>query len=143
MTSLPKLKSRLSVARWAIDVLPPMLISEGIHQTATEIFPACWTLSTAGCRLSLATNVLRLPSDPETSTLLDVWLDVGGKVLSVSWLPNQPWVPPVISSLKAGDWMHRLGWRDRASQRLNPDDHTGSAGDHKSTCGSTAGHAAA
>ena len=114
MAALPKLKSRLSVARWAIDTLPPMLTSMGSYQSATETFPAHWSLSTAGCKLSLAINILSLPTDPATSTLLDVWLDVGGKVLSVSWFPDQPWVPPVISSLKAGDWMHRLGWRDQA-----------------------------
>lgn len=41
----------------------------------------------------------------------DVWLDVEGKVLSVSWFPDQPWVAAAITALKAGDWMYRLGWR--------------------------------
>lgn len=64
--------------------------------------------------MMLAVNALRLPDDPENSTLLDVWMDHGGKVMSVSWFPSLPWRPPHISTLKAGDWLFRLGWRDPA-----------------------------
>jgi hypothetical protein len=74
----------------------------------------------SGCTLFLTINVLLLPTDPETSTLLDVFIDNGGKVMSVSSLPTHPWIPPHISCLKPGDWMYRLGWRDDMSQGIDP-----------------------
>lgn len=107
-----KLKSKLVVARWAIEALPLRIKAEGTFEAAAFPAPAHWTFATSGCKLSLAVGLLRLPDDPALSTLLDVWLDVGGKVLSVSWFPDHPWAPPAITALKAGDWMYRLGWRD-------------------------------
>jgi hypothetical protein len=107
-----RLKSRLLVARWATDALPERIKARGVYTSIGPHRAALWTLSESGCRMSLATGVLRLPHDPALSTLLDVWVDVAGKVMSVSWFPSQPWAPPVITALRAGDWMYRLGWRE-------------------------------
>lgn len=107
-----KLSSRLAVAQWAVSSLAPRVRSTGMHQAAQPHCPAYWQLDEAGCRMMLAVNALRLPDDPESSALLDVWMDHGGKVMSVSWFPSLPWRPPHISTLKAGDWLYRLGWRE-------------------------------
>ena len=84
--------SRLEIARWAIESLPARLKGAGVHQTASSRAPAFWELEEAGCKIVLTHDVLLMPVDPTLSNLLDVWLDAGPKVLSVSWFPDQPWV---------------------------------------------------
>lgn len=115
MTTAPKTASgripRLVIARWAMETLPSMLRETGAYRPASPTFPASWSLDTSGCKLILTQNVLLLPFDPACSTLLDVWLDVGGKVMSISWFPEKPWMPPHITALRPGDWLYRLGWR--------------------------------
>lgn len=73
---------------------------------------AHYVLTEVGCLLLLAPHVFRLPYDPEASMLLDVGMEHGGKVMSISWFPGQPWMPPHIFAMKPGDWMVRLGWRE-------------------------------
>ncbi|MBB3291707.1 hypothetical protein FHT39_000346 [Mitsuaria sp. BK045] len=107
-----KLASRLAVARWAMETLAPRVQAGGQYQLAEPHMPAYYLLNEAGCSLLLAPNVLRLPDDPEASMLLDVSMEHGRKVMSISWFPSRPWVPPHISAMKAGDWMIRLGWRE-------------------------------
>lgn len=114
--STPKAASgripRVVLARWAMTALPEMVTGSGVYQPASSKGPAFWSLEASGCRLQLAQNVLLLPVDPACSTLLDVWLDIGGKVLSMSWFPEKPWIPPHVTRFKAGDWLYRLGWHD-------------------------------
>lgn len=106
--------SRLAVAKWAVATLAPRVQAEGLYHVAQPHMPAYYLLTEAGCNLLLAPNVLRLPDDPEASMLLDVSMEHGGKVMSVSWFPSQLWMPPHISAMKAGDWMERLGWRGQS-----------------------------
>lgn len=115
MTTLPveggrRRIPRLAIAKWAIETLPDKVKAEGKFQAAVPRLPAHWRLATRGCRLVLSEGMVRLPDDPALSTLLDVWLDVGGKVLSVDWFPKKPWLPPRITTLKQGDWLYLLGW---------------------------------
>lgn len=106
-----KVKSRLEIVRWAIATLPPLVESAGTYHPADSRTPASWRLNDKGCQIILTINVLCDPVDPDLSSLLDVWQDVGGKVLSVSWCPNRPWAPPYVGRLSSGDWMYRLGWK--------------------------------
>lgn len=110
-TSRPQRIPRLAVARWAIEVLPDRIKEQGSFHAAKPNLPASWRLEHGGCRLLFAPGVLRAPDDPALSSLLEGWLDVGGKVLSVSWFPDKLWLPPVITTLKSGDWLYRLGWQ--------------------------------
>lgn len=107
-----RLSSRLAVAQWVKSDLAPRVQASGRYHAAQPHVPAFYLLNEAGCNLLLAPNVLRLPDDPEPSMLLDVSMEHGGKVLSVSWFPGQPWMPPHISAMKPGDWLERLGWRE-------------------------------
>ena len=115
MTSVLKMEGkrtpRLVIERWAMETLPTMVTGAGVYHAGSHRCPAIWILEAGGCKIALTQNVLLLPFDPALSTLLDVWLDVGGKVLSVSWFPEKPWVPPHVAALKPGDWLYRLGWR--------------------------------
>ncbi len=111
ITSRPTRLPRLAVARWAIDALPARIQEQGVFHAAQPNLPASWRLAQGGCRLLFAPGALLAPDDPELSALVDVWLDVGGKVLSVSWFPKKLWLPPRISTLKPGDWLYRLGWQ--------------------------------
>jgi hypothetical protein len=103
--------SRLEVAKWAIGALADKVKAAGVYQAALTRCPAYWSSRDGGCKLALTPGVLRSPDDPALSALLDVWLDGSGKVLSVSWFPEKPWIPPNITTLKRGDWMCRLGWQ--------------------------------
>jgi len=115
MTSALKMGSaripRLVIARWAMETLPTMVTGAGVYEAGSLLRPAFWSLDVGGCKLVLTQSVLLLPVDPALSTLLDVWLDVGGKVLSISWFPEKPWIPPRVVALKSGDWLYRLGWK--------------------------------
>ena len=73
--------------------------------------PAHWTWSQHRYKVLVASGVLVLPDDPDLSTLLDVWLDVGCKVLSVAWFADSPWRPVRVTRVVAGDWMYRFGWK--------------------------------
>lgn len=112
--AIPKLKSRLAVANWAIAALAPLAKANGTYCPVTASMPAYWDWSQHGCKITVAAGGLLLPDDPELSTLLDVWLDVGGKVLSVAWFADAPWRPVRVTRVVAGDWMYRLGWKSEA-----------------------------
>jgi len=102
--------SKLEVARWAIETLPALTQASGVFHAANASAPAHWVLDKVGFKMIFTTQVLLLPTDAELSSMLDVWLAGGHKLLCVSWFPSQPWVPPHISAFRNGDWMHHLGW---------------------------------
>ncbi len=97
---------KLAVARRAIEKLPKFIERLGTYSPATSRCPALWQLDTGEWHLSLAKGVLLSPDDPGLSCLLDVWPSGlrGGKVFSVSWIPEQPWLPPRVVRYKSGPW---------------------------------------
>ena len=94
----------LAIAVEAINRLPE-LARRGTYNPATGMKPACWECEVGGWQILLAENVLLSPMDPALSMLLDIWPAAGGgKVFSVSWMPEQPWLPPRVVRCKTGPW---------------------------------------
>jgi hypothetical protein len=103
--------NRLAVARWAAQVLSPQVKAHGLHHPATSLAPAHWTWQVADVDLSHAEQVLPHPESTALENVVDVWAGPGNhKVLSVSWSPATPWIPPVVRSFKGGDWLQVLGY---------------------------------
>lgn len=95
---------KLAIAGEAIKRLPE-LARCGTYSPATGTEPACWECKVGEWWVLFAENVLLSPMDPAVSMLLDVWpVAGGGKVFSVSWMPDQPWLPPRVVRCKAGSW---------------------------------------
>lgn len=108
---------RLQFAHWVMTALVPQLERSGRFRPASEITPAGYELEMEGLLLLLTTGFLAHPGKSALSNMLDVWfLNDHRKVLSVSWVPSQPWHPPEFTCFKAGDWMARLGWSDAAGK---------------------------
>lgn len=102
--------SKLEIARWAIGALPARIQGEGRYCEGNAGAPTHWILDLPGFSLLFTKTALRLPDDPGLSSMIEVWAVPGRKVLSVSWIPTHPWLPPVISCFKSGDWTAKLGW---------------------------------
>ncbi len=100
---------RLAIARTAIEVLVPLLRSEGEYHPAEAGIPSRWTLQWQGLQVSLVGQVLLLPDDDAQSSLLDIWPPRGQKVLSVRWMPSQPWLPPQVVTFRPGEWLTAFG----------------------------------
>lgn len=96
---------RLAIARTAIEVLVPLLRSKGEYHPSEAGLPSRWTLQWRGLQVSLVGQVLLLPDDTAQLSLLDVWPAKGQKVLSVSWMPSQPWLPPRVVGFRPGEWL--------------------------------------
>ncbi len=99
---------RLAIARTAIEVLVPLLRSNGEYHPAEAGLPSRWTLQWRGLHVSLVGQVLLLPDDDAQSALLDIWPTKGQKVLSVRWMPSKPWLSPQIVSFRPGEWLTSL-----------------------------------
>lgn len=99
---------RLAIARCAIEILVPLLRSNGKYHPAGTGGPSRWTLEWRGLNVSLVGQVLLLPDHATQSSLLDIWPAKGQKALSVSWVPSQPWLPPRVVSFKPGDWLMEI-----------------------------------
>ena len=100
---------KLAIANRAITKLPPVVRANGTYSPATAAQPANWQVKLGDWRIILAEGVLLCPTDSSLSSLLDIWAASGGKVLSVSWMPDEPWVPPRIVRCKSGAWQELLG----------------------------------
>lgn len=59
----------------------------------------------AGLQVSLVGRGLLLPDDAAQSSLIDIRPAKGQKVLSVRWMPSQPWLPPQVVSFRPGEWL--------------------------------------
>lgn len=102
---------RLAVARWAIHVLALQVKAHGLQHPATPFEPAHWIWHTADIDLCLTEQVLARPDLQALESIFDVWVGARKqKVLSVSWTPESPWIPPVVRSFIAGDWLRELGY---------------------------------
>ncbi len=99
---------KLMLAAEAIRHLPRLVRASGVYRPAQPTSPATWWLETSQWRISLAENVLLAEADAALSMLLDVWPVRGTKVLSISWMPEQPWIPPRVIQCKAGAWQELL-----------------------------------
>lgn len=100
---------KLALAIEAIKVLPPLVRASGVFSPATAIEPAHWVVNTGPWAINLTEHVLHGPADAVLSMVLDVWGPPGGKVLSVSWMPDRPWAPPCVVCCKRGPWQELLG----------------------------------
>ena len=107
---------KLAIANWAIKTFPPILHASGKHIPATATQPECWRIETGEWRINLAEHVLLAEADPALSSLLDIWAVTGGKVLSASWMPDQPWVPTRVVQCKPGCWQ-----QIESFEQLHPD----------------------
>lgn len=96
---------RLTLARTAIEVLVPLLRSNGEHHPAEAGLPSRWTLQWQALHVSLVGQILLLPDDTAQSSLLDIWPAKGQKVVSVRWKPSQPWGPPRVVGFRPGEWL--------------------------------------
>lgn len=99
---------RLEIARYLIEHLPAIIKKQGTQRILLAPAPSPWLIKQGALRLSLAEDVLLKLDDAATSSLLDVWTD-DGKVFSACWMPDKPWLPPTIVSLKRGPWLKELG----------------------------------
>lgn len=102
--------SKLEIARWAMTALPARIQGEGRYCQGNAVSPSHWILDLPGFTLLFTKTALRLPTDPGLSSMVDIFAIPGRKVLSVSWFPTHPWLPPEISRYTNGDWTARLGW---------------------------------
>lgn len=103
-----KRADKLAIAVEAIKRLPA-LTRRGTYSPATGTKPAWWDCEVGEWHILLAEHVLLSPMDPALSMLLDIWPMAGGpKVFSVSWMPDQPWVPPRVVRCIAGPWQDLL-----------------------------------
>jgi hypothetical protein len=93
---------RLSIAADVARQLPE-LVRCGKYTPAAGTQPAYWGRDIGEWQVYLTEHVLLSSEDPALSMLLDVWPRAGGgKVLSVSWMPDRPWVPPRAFSASLG-----------------------------------------
>lgn len=99
---------KLAIARKAIESLPSRLRATGKYSPATARQPALRSLEVGRWSVCFGEHVLLCPEDPALSSLLDVWEDGTGKVFSVSWMPDRPWLPPRIVRCKPGAWQDLL-----------------------------------
>lgn len=104
--------NRLAMARWAVQDLAPQVKAHGEYHPATPIAPSYWAWKMANIGLALIERVLPHPEAKELENVVDVWAGLlhQRKVLSVSWAPDAPWIPPVVRNFKAGDWLQELGY---------------------------------
>ena len=100
---------RLALANQLIGILVPRVKMHGIRVAARGASPGYWTLEANGIIVSLAENVLLLPSDPTTSSLLDIWPIGQRKVFSARWQPARPWIPAEVVCLRPGGWLAQFG----------------------------------
>ncbi len=100
---------RLDIARYLIETMPPVIKAQGAKKALLAPAPAPWLLNLDQGSLSLAEDAILNPDDPSVYTLLDIWSD-RGKVFLCCWVPEKPWIPPSIISLKRGPWLQSIGY---------------------------------
>lgn len=100
---------KLVIARYLIERWAPDVKAKGRYQQATGLQPSYWMYQTTDLKIGLAENALLFPDDSAVANILDVWPLPGGKVFSVNWKPQQPWLPPDIRACKPGPWLQTLG----------------------------------
>lgn len=103
---------RLALTRRVVQALPKLAREKGKYIAAGPRMPARWEYHEGSVSLIYVSAVLALPTDTTQVALIDVWHGDRGKVLSVSWHPDQQWLPPKVVTLKAGPWMDVLGLTD-------------------------------
>lgn len=109
---------RVAIGNWARTELADRVRAEGKFSPATPTMPATRELMIGDAWILMAEDVLLLPHDPDLSETLDVWPRKGApKCLSVSWMPNRPWLPPRVGSFKTGEWVSTLGFTPRTVAR--------------------------
>jgi hypothetical protein len=100
---------KLGLVAEAIKVLPPIVRERGKLSPATAAQPQYCELDIGGFHIILTEGALLTPVDEALSSMLDIWPSQGtGKLLSVSWMPDKPWLPPRVVQCKAGDWQRLL-----------------------------------
>lgn len=113
------MNKRLDVARWAIQVISPQVRTHGSHHPATAVEPSHWVWDKGSIHLVLTEQVLPHPDGTSLENLVDIWAGAGGlKVLSLSWSPSKPWIPPLVSTFKGGDWLLELSYEPQEVQKL-------------------------
>lgn len=103
-------RDRLELARFLIERVAPEVRAKGVFQRASAMQPGCLTYHSHELQFVFTENVLIRPNEGVTSCSLDVWPDGAGKVFSMVWKPERPWLPPEIVSCKPGPWIERLGF---------------------------------
>lgn len=109
----PRVGDNVAFAQFAKKSLAPEIRAAGVHHPATPKCPSHWEYRRRNVLLVLSENVLLLPTDRSTAHVLDAWpLSKRGalrrKILSVSWLPEEPWLPPHIAKLSLRECLEAL-----------------------------------
>lgn len=104
---------KLAFAQFAVKSLAPEVRAVGVHHAATPQCPSQWELRLRDVLLVLSENVHLLPTATSRAHVLDAWPllkggAIGRKILSVSWLPEEPWLPPNITALAVGRCLEAL-----------------------------------
>jgi hypothetical protein len=103
-----RVRDKLELARFLIARVALEVKSKGDRHHHSATHPGYWSYGSNGLQFALTENVLLRPNDAVTSSSLDVWPDGGRKVFSVSWKPEQPWLPPEVATCKRGPWVEQL-----------------------------------
>jgi hypothetical protein len=107
-----RIRDRIELARFLIARVAPEVRAKGCRERPSATQPGWWLYESHELQFVLTENVLLTPDETVTSSCLDVWPNGGRKVFSVAWKPEQPWLPPQISTFKSGTWIQRLGFED-------------------------------
>lgn len=102
----------LAIARWTVQDVAPRVKVNGEYHPATPIAPCYFAWQTVNIDLVLTERYLPFPEAKALENMVDVWAGLlhKRKVLSVSWAPDAPWIPPVVRNFKAGEWLQELGY---------------------------------
>jgi hypothetical protein len=82
--------------------------------------PSHWIWEKRDTLLVLTEGVLPHPKSTSLESMLDIWADSNGpKVLSMSWPPTKPWIPPIVNKYKdkGGKWLLELGYDPEVGQK--------------------------
>jgi hypothetical protein len=100
---------KLAIASRAAAAIPVRVKSLGLRHPTQPAMPGHWELQADGLKIWYTEGVLLYPEDPALSSSLEVWPENGGKIFSINWHPERPWMPVRVVCFKPGDWLKTLG----------------------------------
>jgi hypothetical protein len=103
-----KMTEKLELALWMREAAVPVVRAKGRHHAAGACSPEHWRLETSELILVCTEGALLSPDDRSLSSLLDIWMSQGKKVVSLSWQSDRPWQPVDVVRLAPGPWLESL-----------------------------------